>query len=151
MSDGRKTVLLIAGEASGDTLGAELIKAMRAEPGGDEIDFIGAGGPQMEAAALRPEFDLSEHAVVGIWEVLKNYFKFRRLFRHLLELATRREPDIIVLIDYPDRKSTRLNSSHKPISYAVFCLKKKNTYHTHHPQSFLPHLAKHHHSHLPTP
>ena len=26
-----------------------------------------------------------------------------------------------------DRKSTRLNSSHKPISYAVFCLKKKNT------------------------
>ena len=54
MSDGRKTILLIAGEASGNTLGAELIKAMRDEPGGDEIDFIGAGGPQMEAAALRP-------------------------------------------------------------------------------------------------
>src|SRR3712207_7631308 len=28
----------------------------------------------------------------------------------------------------PDRKSTRLNSSHANISYAVFCLKKKNTY-----------------------
>src|SRR6266704_3588159 len=27
-----------------------------------------------------------------------------------------------------DRKSTRLNSSHVSISYAVFCLKKKNTY-----------------------
>src|SRR5207245_10732633 len=27
-----------------------------------------------------------------------------------------------------DRKSTRLNSSHGSISYAVFCLKKKNTY-----------------------
>src|SRR3712207_8486737 len=27
-----------------------------------------------------------------------------------------------------DRKSTRLNSSHANISYAVFCLKKKNTY-----------------------
>src|SRR5689334_24195498 len=26
-----------------------------------------------------------------------------------------------------DRKSTRLNSSHSSISYAVFCLKKKNT------------------------
>ena len=25
-----------------------------------------------------------------------------------------------------DQKTTRLNSSHKPISYAVFCLKKKN-------------------------
>ena len=101
MSDGRKTILMIAGEASGDTLGAELIDAIRRQPGGDEIDFIGAGGPKMEAAALRPEFDLSEHAVVGIWEVLKNYFKFRRLFRHLFELAPRREPDAIVLIDYP--------------------------------------------------
>src|SRR5438309_5511824 len=27
-----------------------------------------------------------------------------------------------------DRKSTRLNSSHSSISYAVFCLKKKNCY-----------------------
>src|SRR3989449_8225347 len=29
-----------------------------------------------------------------------------------------------------DRKSTRLNSSHGYISYAVFCLKKKKTYNT---------------------
>src|SRR2546430_7525010 len=29
----------------------------------------------------------------------------------------------------PDRKSTRLNSSHSQISYAVFCLKKKNEDH----------------------
>src|SRR6202023_2771718 len=28
---------------------------------------------------------------------------------------------------WPDRKSTRLNSSHRCISYAVFCLKKKKT------------------------
>src|SRR2546430_5477339 len=38
-----------------------------------------------------------------------------------------------------DRKSTRLNSSHSQISYAVFCLKKKNILklgeiHTHHPR-----------------
>ncbi|MEC8972582.1 MAG: lipid-A-disaccharide synthase, partial [Verrucomicrobiota bacterium] len=101
MSNGRKTILMIAGEASGDLLGAELIESIRRQPGGDEVDFIGAGGPRMEAASLRQEFDLSEHAVVGIWEVLKNYFKFRRLFRHLFDLATRREPDAIVLIDYP--------------------------------------------------
>src|SRR5256885_8077486 len=31
----------------------------------------------------------------------------------------------------PDRKSTRLNSSHLVISYAVFCLKKKTHKHTH--------------------
>src|SRR3712207_7321978 len=33
---------------------------------------------------------------------------------------------------YGDRKSTRLNSSHANISYAVFCLKKKYLHHTHH-------------------
>src|SRR3712207_8512276 len=31
----------------------------------------------------------------------------------------------------PDRKSTRLNSSHANISYAVFCLKKKKKFTTH--------------------
>src|SRR5689334_23898378 len=31
----------------------------------------------------------------------------------------------------PDRKSTRLNSSHSSISYAVFCLKKKKKQTTH--------------------
>src|SRR3989442_8596118 len=34
-------------------------------------------------------------------------------------------------LDRGDRKSTRLNSSHVRISYAVFCLKKKNTQHAH--------------------
>src|SRR2546430_7537445 len=32
------------------------------------------------------------------------------------------------LIDLKDRKSTRLNSSHSQISYAVFCLKKKKNH-----------------------
>src|SRR5438270_3701259 len=36
---------------------------------------------------------------------------------------TREQIDPSIL---PDRKSTRLNSSHSQISYAVFCLKKKN-------------------------
>src|SRR2546427_4864425 len=33
-----------------------------------------------------------------------------------------------VLVSLLDRKSTRLNSSHSQISYAVFCLKKKKKY-----------------------
>ena len=36
-------------------------------------------------------------------------------------------PSENVLHAYKDRKSTRLNSSHQIISYAVFCLKKKNS------------------------
>src|SRR5258708_28075473 len=36
-------------------------------------------------------------------------------------------PNVVMKTDDIDRKSTRLNSSHQIISYAVFCLKKKNT------------------------
>src|SRR5256885_11075615 len=36
---------------------------------------------------------------------------------------------LVVAADGTDRKSTRLNSSHLVISYAVFCLKKKNDTH----------------------
>ena len=43
-------------------------------------------------------------------------------FRHLAR-APVRHTHLGAAVE--DRKSTRLNSSHKPISYAVFCLKKK--------------------------
>src|SRR5256885_3751081 len=43
----------------------------------------------------------------------------------LLRRSHRHEPQ---LSDVGDRKSTRLNSSHLVISYAVFCLKKKTTH-----------------------
>src|SRR3712207_8550546 len=47
----------------------------------------------------------------------------RRLW--LLEGPRQRDADVGVLGFTGDRKSTRLNSSHANISYAVFCLKKK--------------------------
>ena len=96
-----KTIFLIAGETSGDTLGAELIKSIRNQHNGKNIEFIGTGGQKMKMAGLQQLFDLTEHAVVGFWEVLKNYFKFRKLFQQLINLAIKKEPDAIVLIDYP--------------------------------------------------
>src|SRR5258708_34872222 len=44
----------------------------------------------------------------------------------LYEIATAQNELVTGLLG-TDRKSTRLNSSHQIISYAVFCLKKKNT------------------------
>ena len=96
-----KTIFLIAGETSGDTLGAELIKSIRNQHNGKNIELIGTGGQKMKIAGLQQLFDLTEHAVVGFWEVLKNYFKFRKLFQQLINLAIKKEPDAIVLIDYP--------------------------------------------------
>src|SRR5438309_9212794 len=61
-------------------------------------------------------------------------FPYTTLFRSLVEGGERlahvgRRPDdaLRAVRAAADRKSTRLNSSHSSISYAVFCLKKKNT------------------------
>src|SRR2546430_3193883 len=46
---------------------------------------------------------------------------------HLSDEALRKNGDAGGNLSNTDRKSTRLNSSHSQISYAVFCLKKKKT------------------------
>lgn len=107
--------MLVAGEASGDWLAAELVRALREEitmaeaaPTWDyqplhaslEPKFFGAGGPHMAAAGVELAFDLTAHSVIGLWDPLKNYFKFRRLFVQLYELALERKPDAVVLVDF---------------------------------------------------
>src|SRR2546430_10353011 len=54
----------------------------------------------------------------------------RHHLRHHRRRPRRRDRDALLLClpaGRGDRKSTRLNSSHSQISYAVFCLKKKKT------------------------
>jgi lipid-A-disaccharide synthase len=97
--------MIIAGEASGDALAAELVAALRqaaaGRAGGSRLpEFFGAGGPQMAKAGVSLAFDLTEHAVIGLWEVIRNYSKFKRLFNVLLQLAWERKPDAIVLVDF---------------------------------------------------
>jgi len=93
-----KTFMLIAGEASGDLLAAELVAALRAQS--PDATFFGAGGPKMSAAGMELAFDLTQNAVTGITDILKNVFKFRRLFNQLLALAIERKPDVIIGVDY---------------------------------------------------
>src|SRR5208282_2405297 len=99
-----KTFMLIAGEASGDLLAAELVSALLAaskrSEDGRGSQFFGAGGPKMAAAGVELAFDLTKHAVIGMSDVLINYFKFRRLFNQLLALAIERQPDAIIGVDY---------------------------------------------------
>src|SRR5438876_445891 len=52
-------------------------------------------------------------------------------------------PFQLVFTSALDRKSTRLNSSHPSISYAVFCLKKKKKYKQFHPNKLLTHQYIH--------
>jgi lipid-A-disaccharide synthase len=101
-----KTFMLIAGEASGDLLAAELVSVLRAKIPSSTLNppsspvFFGAGGPRMAAAGVELAFDLTQHAVIGMSDVLKNYFKFRQLFNQLLALAIQRQPDAIIGVDY---------------------------------------------------
>jgi lipid-A-disaccharide synthase len=90
--------MLIAGEASGDLLAAELVSALRGKL--PDATFFGAGGAKMSAAGVELAFDLTQHSVIGISDVLKNYFKFRRLFNQLLALAIERKPDVVIGVDY---------------------------------------------------
>jgi len=90
--------MLIAGEASGDLLAAELVSALRGKL--PDATFFGAGGANMSAAGVELAFDLTQHSVIGISDVLKNYFKFRRLFNQLLALAIERKPDVVIGVDY---------------------------------------------------
>jgi lipid-A-disaccharide synthase len=96
--------MLIAGEASGDHLAAELVAALRSAPMVRAMPFgprfFGAGGPAMAAAGVECAFDLTEHAVVGLAEVLRHYATFRRIFNRMLELAGERRPDVVILVDF---------------------------------------------------
>src|ERR1017187_10049963 len=90
--------MFIAGEASGDMLAAELVSALRGKL--PDARFFGAGGPRMAAAGVELAFDMMQHSVIGISDVLKKYFKLRRLFNQLLKLAIERQPDAIIGVDY---------------------------------------------------
>jgi lipid-A-disaccharide synthase len=92
---------LVAGEASGDARGAELIRSLRARR--DGIEVRGFGGPQMAALAGAGAVHdwIGRAAVLGIIDVVKNYGYFRRQFAVALEEIAREKPDAVVLIDYP--------------------------------------------------
>ena len=95
--------MLIAGEASGDLLAAELVAALREQSSildPPSPQFFGAGGSKMSAAGVELAFDLTQHSVIGITDVLKNILKFRRLFNQLLALAIERKPDLVIGVDY---------------------------------------------------
>ncbi len=99
-------IMIIAGEPSGDALAAELVQALRAEakfrchPAVPELALFGAGGPKLAAAGVELAVDMTQHAVIGLWEVVKNYAKFRRIFDDLLALAEERQPALLVCVDF---------------------------------------------------
>ena len=98
----RKSVMVIAGEPSGDLLAAELVAELRAILKARDCDaeFFGAGGIQMQAAGVRLASDMTRHAVVGLFEVLPHLWKIRATLRALVHLAIEQRPDAIICVDF---------------------------------------------------
>jgi lipid-A-disaccharide synthase len=92
-------IYVIAGEQSGDVLGARLILALRAAR--PDLAFAGVGGPRMEATGLSPLFPMHELAVMGLLEVLPRIRRLRRLMQETIADIHARKPDVVVTIDSP--------------------------------------------------
>lgn len=95
-----KRIALVAGEASGDILGAGLITELRRRF--PDAEFAGIGGDGMRAAGLEAWFDANELAVMGLAEVLRHLPRLLRLRRQLRERLLAWQPDVYIGIDAPD-------------------------------------------------
>lgn len=91
-------LLIIAGEHSGDLLGAELLRSL-AHLGFSE--FVGTGGASMEAQKLETIESIENMTVAGLVEALGLYSRLKKLAKNLCKLARVRKIKTAVLIDYP--------------------------------------------------
>ena len=106
---------LVAGEASGDTLGADLIHALRRiEP---DAEFFGVAGPKMQAAGCQVWEPAESFAVMGLFEVLRHLPRLLRLLSRIGARFLRARPDVFIGIDAPDtnlRLARRLHAAGIP-------------------------------------
>lgn len=93
-------IALVAGEASGDLLGAALVERLRGIwPG---ATFVGVGGARMRAAGVDAWWDTQELAVMGLFEVLRHLPRLLKIRRELARRLLALRPDVLVGIDAPD-------------------------------------------------
>ena len=92
-------VMLVAAEASGDALGAELARALKHRLGADNVRFVGVGGDQMAREGVVSPFNIGSLSILGLFEGLMAYPRVVARANETAALAARERPDIAVLID----------------------------------------------------
>ena len=90
--------MLVAAEASGDILGADLAAALRRRRG-EAVRFVGVGGARMAEQGVVSPFPISQLSILGIFEGVRAYPRVKRRVADTVALARRERPDIAVLID----------------------------------------------------
>ncbi len=104
-------LLVVAGEASGDEHAAALIKIVKQQM--PSLQIAALGGPRTKEAGADLLFNLVDHAVVGIFEVLKNYGFFRELFHLTCNWIGKYQPKTVLLVDYPGFNLRLAEALHK--------------------------------------
>ena len=99
-AEGALRIAVVAGEASGDRLGAGLIRSLRSGP--LEVEVAGVAGPAMRKAGCRPILDASEFAVMGLVEIVRHLPRLWRLRRRLVRELDRFRPHVFVGVDSPE-------------------------------------------------
>ncbi len=95
-----RKIALVAGESSGDLLGAHLIQALKKHL--PDAEFVGVGGPKMESAGMHVLYPMEKLAVRGYVEVLRHYREIVGIRKKLKRLWLAEKPDIFIGIDAPD-------------------------------------------------
>lgn len=115
-------VFLIAGEASGDKLGAALMEGLKQLAPG--VTFDGVGGPLMQAQGLVSRFPMDELSVMGLAEILPKYRALKARIAQLAAAVLETKPDVLLTIDSPDfclrvAKNVRAASTIRTIHYVA--------------------------------
>ncbi len=93
-----KKLYIIAGEPSGDFLGAKVISQIKAM---EKVQIFGIGGALMQKSGLKSIIDIQQLSVGGILEIVPHLFKINRLIRHVVKDILENNPAVLLTIDFP--------------------------------------------------
>jgi lipid-A-disaccharide synthase len=106
-----KTIMIVAGEASGDMHGANLVREMlRIDPA---LNFYGIGGKKLREEGVKLLANASDMAVVGLTEVISKLGSILKIMGMMKRSLDERRPDLVILIDYPDFNLPLANAAKK--------------------------------------
>jgi lipid-A-disaccharide synthase len=94
-----RSILIIAGEASGDMHGASLVKALRTKK--PDLDIFGIGGDRMAEEGVEIIYHARDLSFLGFFEVIKHLPFIQKVFRNMIARLKTQNPDLVILIDYP--------------------------------------------------
>jgi lipid-A-disaccharide synthase len=114
------SIMMVAGEVSGDTHAAGVIRQLKLK--NKKIKIFGMGGPQMAKAGMEVREDLTKQALIGFWEVLKHYPWIKKRFDQCVRWLEQEKPDLLFLVDYPGfnlRLAQKAKALGIPVCYYV--------------------------------